>query len=171
VKLHPLPSSRPPRTRDGRRPGLRRAPPTGAAPRAADRAPHAAQAEFLPHEELVLFEPSAEEAATGKAPIGVPPVLCQFLRAHQREGVQFMFECVMGMREVRRTDRSWIEMAHFPPNLSNGRRRRATKSSARAAVVATATRRCRGSSSSSPSFRIEDPCSKNDERECSSGDR
>ena len=28
----------------------------------------------------------------------VPPVLAKWLRPHQREGVQFMYECVMGMR-------------------------------------------------------------------------
>ena len=51
-----------------------------------------AQAEFLPHEELALWEPDETDDDT-KRPILVPPVLCQFLRAHQREGVQFMFEC------------------------------------------------------------------------------
>ena len=50
------------------------------------------QAEFLPHDELVLWEPDETDDDT-KRPILVPPVLCQFLRAHQREGVQFTFEC------------------------------------------------------------------------------
>ena len=49
------------------------------------------QAEFLPHEDLVLWEPDGTDDS--KRPVLVPPVLCQFLRAHQREGVQFMFEC------------------------------------------------------------------------------
>lgn len=29
----------------------------------------------------------------------VPPVLAKWLRPHQREGVQFMYECVMGMKD------------------------------------------------------------------------
>lgn len=29
----------------------------------------------------------------------VPPVLAKWLRPHQREGVQFMYECVMGLKE------------------------------------------------------------------------
>ena len=29
-------------------------------------------------------------------PVSVDPILCKFLRAHQREGVQFMFDCVTG---------------------------------------------------------------------------
>lgn len=28
----------------------------------------------------------------------VPPVLAKWLRPHQREGVLFMYECVMGLR-------------------------------------------------------------------------
>ena len=57
---------------------------------------------------LVLWKPKEGEEGTA---ISVDPVLCRFLRAHQREGVQFMFECgtnslqnpititVMGMRD------------------------------------------------------------------------
>lgn len=33
------------------------------------------------------------------APIEVDPVLTRWLRPHQRAGVQFMFECVMGLRQ------------------------------------------------------------------------
>ena len=29
----------------------------------------------------------------------VDPMLTEFLRPHQREGVQFMFECVTGLRD------------------------------------------------------------------------
>jgi SNF2 family DNA or RNA helicase len=29
----------------------------------------------------------------------VEPFLCKFLREHQRQGVQFMFECVLGLRD------------------------------------------------------------------------
>ena len=31
----------------------------------------------------------------------VPPIIAKFLRPHQREGVQFMFECVMGLRDFQ----------------------------------------------------------------------
>lgn len=31
----------------------------------------------------------------------VPPVLAKWLRPHQREGVKFMYECVMGMRDFQ----------------------------------------------------------------------
>lgn len=37
------------------------------------------------------------EGAEG-APIDVDPILTRWLRPHQREGVQFIFECVMGLR-------------------------------------------------------------------------
>ncbi len=46
-------------------------------------------------EPLVLWEPpegSAEE------PILVDTMLTRWLRAHQREGVQFLFDCVTGLR-------------------------------------------------------------------------
>ncbi len=44
-----------------------------------------------------------EAGEDGVAPLPRPPVvvdpkLTKFLRAHQREGVQFMFDCVMGLR-------------------------------------------------------------------------
>ena len=51
-----------------------------------------AQPEFLPHEDLVLWEPDDPDDE-GKKPVIVPAVLAQYLRQHQREGVQFMFEC------------------------------------------------------------------------------
>lgn len=47
-------------------------------------------------EPLVLWEPSQGEEGT---PIIVDNALTQFLRPHQREGVQFMFECVCGLRD------------------------------------------------------------------------
>ena len=50
-------------------------------------------------------EGGAEGAAAARPPppaphppIMVDPILCKFLRPHQREGVQFTFDCVMGMR-------------------------------------------------------------------------
>lgn len=33
------------------------------------------------------------------APIDVDPQLTRWLRPHQREGVQFMFDCVLGLRQ------------------------------------------------------------------------
>jgi DNA repair and recombination RAD54-like protein len=57
------------------------------------------KAEFLPHEPLTVWEPSAEEATDGYVPLQVPPVLAQFLRPHQRAGVEFCCECLLGMRE------------------------------------------------------------------------
>lgn len=37
--------------------------------------------------------------AYSKENIHVPPILAKWLRPHQREGVQFMYECVMGMKD------------------------------------------------------------------------
>lgn len=34
-----------------------------------------------------------------KEDVFVPPVLAKWLRPHQREGVQFMYECVMGLKD------------------------------------------------------------------------
>jgi DNA repair and recombination RAD54-like protein len=49
-------------------------------------------------EPLVLWE--GEDPNTGTARrIEVDPVLCEFLRPHQREGVQFSFDCVMGLKD------------------------------------------------------------------------
>ena len=34
-----------------------------------------------------------------KQDVFVPPVLAKWLRPHQREGVQFLYECVMGLKD------------------------------------------------------------------------
>jgi len=47
-----------------------------------------------PHEPLVLWVDPQDETNT----IEVVPQLCHRLRSHQREGVQFLFECTMGLR-------------------------------------------------------------------------
>ncbi|EFN53964.1 hypothetical protein CHLNCDRAFT_136249 [Chlorella variabilis] len=47
---------------------------------------------------LVLWAPPA--GAEGE-PVRVDDMLTQFLRPHQREGVQFMFECVTGLRSFQ----------------------------------------------------------------------
>ncbi|XP_059653740.1 protein CHROMATIN REMODELING 25 [Cornus florida] len=49
-------------------------------------------------EPLVLWQPQeCEGGANNLFPIVVDPLLVRFLRPHQREGVQFMFECVSGL--------------------------------------------------------------------------
>ncbi|CAN0247130.1 unnamed protein product, partial [Ectocarpus sp. 13 AM-2016] len=61
-----------------------------------------AEAEAAPADEADTFEPLVlweEGSGENDHRISVDPRLCKFLRPHQREGVQFMFECVMGMRE------------------------------------------------------------------------
>lgn len=40
----------------------------------------------------------APAEAYAKEGVFVPPVLAKWLRPHQREGVQFMYECVMGLK-------------------------------------------------------------------------
>ncbi len=46
-------------------------------------------------EPLVLWEPPE---ASAEEPILVDTMLTRWLRAHQREGVQFLFDCVTGLR-------------------------------------------------------------------------
>ena len=81
-----------------------------------------ARAPLLDHEPLVLWTPkpgetvaapapaprrgfngalvaAARRKAVAAAPVVVPPLLAQFLRPHQREGVQFLYDCVAGLRE------------------------------------------------------------------------
>ncbi|CAN0006928.1 unnamed protein product, partial [Ectocarpus sp. 12 AP-2014] len=61
-----------------------------------------AEADAAPTDEADTFEPLVlweEGPGEDDHRISVDPRLCKFLRPHQREGVQFMFECVMGMRE------------------------------------------------------------------------
>ena len=73
-------------------------PPIKLAPQTFDDEPEAAAPPIeLPPgvEPLVLWEPPA---GTEGSPIRVDDALTRFLRPHQREGVQFMFECVSGLR-------------------------------------------------------------------------
>ncbi|TYK13976.1 protein CHROMATIN REMODELING 25 isoform X1 [Cucumis melo var. makuwa] len=50
---------------------------------------------------LVLWQPEDSELnVTNLASITVDPLLVRFLRPHQREGVQFMFECVSGLHKA-----------------------------------------------------------------------
>ena len=51
------------------------------------------------YEPLVLWEAGAEE---NDHRVSVDPRLCKWLRPHQREGVQFMFECGKGLLKKER---------------------------------------------------------------------
>lgn len=49
-------------------------------------------------EPLILWQPEkSEDGDSNSIPIEVDHILVKFLRPHQREGVQFMFECVSGI--------------------------------------------------------------------------
>jgi len=50
-------------------------------------------------EESVTVEQAAPLSAFSPRNVFVPPVLAKWLRPHQREGVQFMYECVMGLKD------------------------------------------------------------------------
>ena len=52
------------------------------------------QPKYREHEPLIL-----REEENGEPAVEVPPLLCQWLRPHQREGVSFVFECVHGMKD------------------------------------------------------------------------
>ena len=53
--------------------------------------------EFVP---LVLWEPTdpVEDGEEPGKPVVVDPILCQWLREHQRVGLQFVFDCMIGRR-------------------------------------------------------------------------
>ena len=53
--------------------------------------------EFGVEEEMTVMRP-APAALYSKSNVFVPPILAKWLRPHQREGVQFMYECVMGLK-------------------------------------------------------------------------
>ena len=48
---------------------------------------------------LLRYTYTAPASAYAKESAFVPPVLAKWLRPHQREGVQFMYECVMGLKD------------------------------------------------------------------------
>lgn len=56
--------------------------------------------EFGVEEEVTVMRPAPAEAYSKKN-VYVPPVLAKWLRPHQREGVQFMYECVMGLKDFK----------------------------------------------------------------------
>jgi DNA repair and recombination RAD54-like protein len=50
-------------------------------------------------EETVTMSRPAPVERYSKNDVFVPPLLAKWLRPHQREGVQFMYQCVMGLKE------------------------------------------------------------------------
>lgn len=52
-------------------------------------------------DEEVTIVKAAPKEAYYKQDIYVPPALAKWLRPHQREGVLFMYQCVMGLRNFR----------------------------------------------------------------------
>ena len=63
-------------------------------------------------EPLVLWAPAEGGGADGA--VTVDPMLTRWLRPHQREGVQFMFECVCGLRkfEGQGARAGWLGSTH-----------------------------------------------------------
>jgi SNF2 family DNA or RNA helicase len=53
--------------------------------------------EFGVEESVTVMKPAPIEAYS-KQNVFVPPILAKWLRPHQREGVAFMYECVMGLK-------------------------------------------------------------------------
>lgn len=51
-------------------------------------------------ETVTVLKPAPTEAYA-KEDVFVPTVLAKWLRPHQREGVQFMYECVMGLKDFQ----------------------------------------------------------------------
>ena len=66
-------------------------------PRQAPTPRHDTQAE----DAIVMRRPDQSQILNGKeiVDVAVDPILTKHLREHQREGVKFMYECVMGMRD------------------------------------------------------------------------
>ena len=54
--------------------------------------------EFGIEESVTKLKPAPIELYS-KSNVFVPPILAKWLRPHQREGVQFMYECVMGLKD------------------------------------------------------------------------
>jgi hypothetical protein len=52
-------------------------------------------------DEEVTIVKAAPNEAYNKQDVFVPPVLAKWLRPHQREGVLFMYQCVMGLRNFK----------------------------------------------------------------------
>jgi len=52
-------------------------------------------------EEMVRVLKPAPHQHYSKHDVFVPPLLAKWLRPHQREGVKFMYECVMGLKDFK----------------------------------------------------------------------
>ncbi len=65
---------------------------------AEDHSPEGSVENVDAYEPLILWQ-SMEGGDDPPHSVSVDPRLCKFLRPHQREGVQFMYECVMGARD------------------------------------------------------------------------
>lgn len=52
-------------------------------------------------EETVTVVQPAPLHKYNKQDVFVPPVLAKWLRPHQREGVHFMYQCVMGLKDFK----------------------------------------------------------------------
>lgn len=60
-------------------------------------------------EPLVLWEPAEGSA---EEPVIVDTMLARWLRPHQREGVQFLFDCVTGLRSDIGQGGTWLAFLH-----------------------------------------------------------
>lgn len=54
--------------------------------------------EYGVEETVTVLQPAPLERYS-KQDVFVPPVLAKWLRPHQREGVHFMYQCVMGLKD------------------------------------------------------------------------
>jgi hypothetical protein len=54
--------------------------------------------EYGVEETVTVLKPAPMERYSRKD-VFVPPILAKWLRPHQREGVEFMYQCVMGLKE------------------------------------------------------------------------
>ena len=54
--------------------------------------------EYGVEETVTVLQPAPLEKYS-KQDVFVPPVLAKWLRPHQREGVHFMYQCVMGLKD------------------------------------------------------------------------
>jgi len=62
----------------------------------------------------VLWQPPPGEGGNS---VEVDSVLTKWLRPHQRDGVQFMFECVMGMRQKSGAGAGLSSTAHLAAHV------------------------------------------------------
>lgn len=54
--------------------------------------------EYGVDEQVTVLRPAPAESYS-RNDVSVPPVLAKWLRPHQREGVQFLYECVMSLKD------------------------------------------------------------------------